>query len=99
MKGRTPTKAEKEHMQKVRALGCIACIVKGYTAPYEVPEEYVAVHHIEGKTKPEAHLKSIGLCPEHHQHGKEAVHGHKKAFNAKFGTEYELLELALELIG
>lgn len=29
MKGRTPTKAEQEHMDKVRDLGCIICRQQG----------------------------------------------------------------------
>lgn len=97
MKGRTPNKEEKEHMQAMRQLGCIACIVKGRIAPYEVPEEYTAIHHIEGKTKPNAHMLTIGLCPDDHQYGECAVHGKKKKFIEQYGTEYELLDLAKEL--
>jgi len=98
LKGRTPTKKEEEHMRKARELGCMACIVKGYAQPHEVPSEYIAIHHIDGKTKPEAHFKTIGLCPEHHQHGKLAVHGHRADFNETFGTEYELLEIANKML-
>ena len=97
MKSRTPTKDEKTHMQNVRELGCIACIVADYAEPYSTPAEYVAVHHIDGKTKAGAHMLTIGLCPEHHQHGSHRIHGQRKLFIEKFGTEEELLELAVNM--
>jgi len=97
MKGRTPTKAEKEHMDSMREIGCICCILDFVIVPYEVPSEYTAIHHIEGKTKEGAHFLTIPLCPSHHQNGPIRVHGKKKEFIAKYGTEYELLEACKEL--
>ena len=77
------TKDEKHHMGRVAALGCIIC---GGLAQ---------VHHIKthmggGRD----HFKTIPLCARHHVgHGYSvSLHDGKKAFEAKFGTELELLE-------
>lgn len=94
MKGRTPTKAEKEYMSLVADAGCIVCHeFLGVFTP-------AAIHHIDGKTKEGAHFNIIPLCPRHHQHpcnhgswatrhgsGKKAG---KKAFEAEYCTESEL---------
>jgi len=56
MKGRTPTTAERRHMAAVAALGCVVCRREfGVYSP-------AAIHHTDGKTKPGAHMKSLGLC-------------------------------------
>jgi len=45
MKGRTPTKAEQSHMDRVRELGCIVCHTDiGIDSP-------AAIHHCDGKTR------------------------------------------------
>jgi hypothetical protein len=91
MQGRTPTKAEAAWMSKARQLGCIICIKERKTAPWATPPEYTAIHHIEGKTKPEAHFLTLPLCPAHHQTGPDALHRNKAKFEAKFGTQKDLL--------
>ena len=63
MKGRTPTRAEKEHMDRVRDLGCIICRQQGKgRRPCEI-------QHVYGKTKKDAHgmryrgnVKPNGMC-------------------------------------
>jgi hypothetical protein len=54
--------AERAHMAKVAAMGCLVC---GQPA---------TVHHvtasIEGGRIPRSHMRVVGLCPPHHQ----AVH-------------------------
>ena len=87
-KKKAPTAAEKHHMSKVAALGCIACQKIGYE---DTPCE---VHHISGAGmgKRASHYETIGLCPEHHRHGKNAIHRSRLAFESDFGTELELLE-------
>jgi len=89
MKGRTPTAAETRHMQRVRRLGCIACRNAGvYT-----PEEYTCVHHVEGKTRPGAHFKTLPLCDAHHsRYSSEGLHYNKAAWQAIHGSEAVLLE-------
>ena len=90
MKGRTPSKAEKAHMDRVQQLGCLACLVMGYAG---TP---ACIHHTDGKTKPGAHFLTLPLCPGHHnqderQYGKYAIHLHPKDFRENYGTEEELL--------
>jgi hypothetical protein len=47
----------------------------------------------------------IGLCAGHHQDGTGqdksliAVHPYKARFEAKYGTQYELLEEAKKMLG
>ena len=96
MKGRTPTKKELAHMNKVRELGGIVCRNNGYLfSPAEI-------HHIEGKTKEGAHLKVLPLCFAHHRRGgKEqpiSRHPYKKRFEKAYGTEAELLKQVEELL-
>lgn len=84
------TKAEREHIGSVAALGCIVCRNLGFGAS---PAE---VHHIGNGTpgKKASNFETIPLCPTHHRHGGHgvAVHAGRKAFEANFGTERELLE-------
>lgn len=97
MKGRKPTADESRHMSAVVALGCIACRLDldQYT-----PAE---IHHTAGKTKLGAHFKVLGLCQWHHRDGKDVEwytsrHPYKKRFEARYGTEAELLEKTRELL-
>ena len=43
----------------------------------------------------------IALCPNHHRHGGHgvAVHAGRKAFEARYGTEKELLEQTRRELG
>lgn len=89
-------KAEKEHLEKVATLGCIACELLGYQG---TPAE---IHHIRegmGMGQRNDHFHVIPLCPYHHRHGKEAVHQSKALFTKKFGTESELLEKVRRKLG
>ena len=96
MKGRSPNKAESKHMDDVSQLGCIVWRNKGRLY---VPCE---IHHIEGKTKQDAHFKVLPLCFEHHRMGsdKEPIsrHPYKARFVKAYGTEQELLEQVDKLL-
>ena len=79
------TNAERLHMSKVAALGCIIC---------EMPCE---LHHPRagvGKGMRSSNFDVIGLCPRHHRTGGHgvAIHAGIKTFEQNFGTEAELLE-------
>ena len=84
------TKAERDHMGAVAALGCVVCRNLGFGAS---PAE---VHHIGNGTlsKKASNYETIALCPSHHRNGGYgvAVHAGRKAFEANYGTERELLE-------
>lgn len=83
--------AEKEWLDAVVQLGCIACHVSGK------PGTPCEVHHMLEGGRRKGHLWAIGLCPLHHRGGRndaEIVSRHPwhKAFEKRYGTEQELLE-------
>jgi hypothetical protein len=96
MKGRTRTKADRELHDKIAGLGCIACHLDGRYNPV------VSIHHVDGRTKPDAHKKVLPLCGPHHQHddtdpaGRIGVHPYKARFEAMYGTQDELLKMCSE---
>lgn len=88
MKGKNPTKKEKEHMDRIVEEGCCVCRQLGYGySPAEV-------HHLDGKTKEGAHLKTIPLCPVHHRTGQYgiALHQGKAEWVKRYGSEESFLE-------
>lgn len=97
LKGRNPNKNEKQHMDKVVQLGCIICRNKGFL---NTPAE---IHHIEGKTKDDAHLLVLPLCFQHHRQGGMeepfiSRHPYKSRFIKAYGTEQELLDQVNKLV-
>ena len=97
MNGTTPTKAEKALWSRMAACGCVACRKDGWR------NLEVSIHHIDGRTKPGAHQKVLPLCAGHHQDGTGlpgliAVHPWKARFEARYGTQAELLAEVMEAI-
>lgn len=97
MKGRNPSAAEKRLHDQLAGLGCIACRMDGIIQPV------VSIHHIDGRTKPGAHLKVLPLCAGHHQDGTGvsglvAVHPWKRRFEAMYGGQLDLLAMCMDLI-
>lgn len=93
------TKAEKSHLNRVAAFGCIACYKQG------TPGTPAEIHHPRAGTgigRKASHFEAIALCPAHHRGiaglAVPSIHGSKNAFIAEFGTEAELLELSKNLI-
>ncbi len=90
MKGRTPTVEERRVMDAIAQIGCIACLKDGQANPW------ISLHHIDGRTKPGAHLLVLPLCAPHHQQDdtdplqRPSVHGRKATFTARYGTELDL---------
>ena len=82
------TKAERDHMGRVAALGCLIC-----GSPAEV-------HHVKYGFCHRDHLNTIPLCSLHHRHGKfgECVENGKKTFCDKHGSEQALLEITRKLL-
>ena len=80
-------------MDRVSQLGCIVCLKQG------VGYNPCEIHHINGKTKPNAHFQVIGLCYEHHRKGGDSEpisrHPYKNRFIAAYGTEEQLLREVL----
>jgi hypothetical protein len=93
------TKAEKAHLSRVAALGCIACYLQG------TPGTPAEIHHPRaglGKGQRASHMDGIPLCPAHHRGTVHpaipSIHLAKRAFIKRFGTEEELLQLVQQLI-
>ena len=96
MKGRKPTADEKRYMSEVVSLGCVICHLF-----YSV-ESPAAIHHCDGRTKPDAHYKILPLCAGHHQvsspSGEWATrhapgrNAGKFAFESAYGSEESLME-------
>jgi len=98
MRGRTPTKAEQAHMDRVRELNCI--IFRNDLDIYDSP---AAIHHVYGRTKEGAHFSVLPICYLHHQSGQNnivyvSIHPNKAAFENRYGTEQELLIQVEELL-
>ena len=89
--------AEKKHFDKLSQIGCIVCHREGYG--YTMPH----IHHIRhgaGMGQKSHYLLAIPLCPLHHTNGSYGVafHSGKTAFEAKSGTETELLEHTTKIL-
>lgn len=100
MKGRAPTADEARFMDAMASLGCLACAKDG------VENSHISLHHIDGRTKEGAHYLVLSLCAPHHQQddsdpmGRISVHGSRKRFETRYGTQYELLaEAKLAIAG
>lgn len=78
------TKAERSHMGKVAALGCVLCRRLGYG---ETPAE---VHHVregQGGAQRASDFLTIPLCPEHHR-GASGLHGlGTRGFERRYGID------------
>ncbi len=90
-------KAEKAHLSKVAALGCMVCRRMGYEG---TPAE---IHHPRrgtGLGQRASHYDAVPLCPEHHR-GNTGIHGlGTKGFPKKWGfDESDLLDDVKMLLG
>jgi hypothetical protein len=91
MKGRPPIAEEVRFMDRMGQLPCIACLKDGWE------NHEISLHHIDGRTKPGAHFLVLPICAGHHQSGTGenpsliAVHPDKERFEARYGTQRELL--------
>jgi len=96
-------KADREHLENLVALGCIACRTKGLGHTY--PE----IHHPragQGASQRAPHSEAIPLCPIHHRlgdgtaayKGQYGYHWSPSLFEGTYGTERELLAKTKELL-
>lgn len=95
MKGASVSAAQKSfHDQLASRIGCVACRMDG------IFNDYVSIHHIDGRTKPDAHWKVLPLCASHHQDDglAIAVHPHKAMFETRYGKQMDLLVWCIEQI-
>lgn len=97
------SKAEREHLARVAALGCCVCRNEG------LGDTPASAHHINcgAMGRKASDFETIPLCPSHHQYadgtakygGHIAVHRGLESFEARYGTERELLEQTLRELG
>lgn len=94
-----PNRAEKLYWSSlVNVIGCIACYLD------DTPTNHCSIHHVDGRTRPGAHMKVLPLCAGHHQDGTGnnkaliAVHPFKARFEAKYGTQEQLMAKCQELL-
>ena len=108
--GRALTIADKERRTKIHAGNCMACAQRDIDL---TGSGYVQWHHLEGKTKPGCHDKTVGLCQWHHlghpmngetyaysreRYGPSLAKG-SKPFHREFGSDSELLARQNDLLG
>ena len=99
MKGRPTNDEEKELHDRIASLGCVACRKDG------VFNDFVSIHHIRGRTRPDAHELVLPLCAPHHQHDdtdpmkRIGIHPFTARFENKYGKQMDLLAEIMELIG
>jgi|SRR5580765_3542576 len=94
---RNATAAEKRHMGRVAALGCILC---DHLSLGATPAQ---VHHIRegrGASQRASNFLTVPLCPEHHQ-GNTGLHGlGTNAFERTYKlSELDLLAMTIERLG
>lgn len=101
MKGRNPTAEQKRwHDLLVRVVGCAAC-----RFGHDELNDHCSIHHVDGRTKPNAHWYVLPLCAGHHQNGTGPtgfpgvpVHPFKAQFEQRYGTQAELLARCTKLV-
>lgn len=82
--------AEKRHLDRVAALGCIVC------RNLDIGPTPAAIHHIRaghGLSQRASDYLAIPLCGDHHQNGGHgvAIHAGQAQFEAMYGSELDLL--------
>ncbi|WP_163833356.1 Ref family recombination enhancement nuclease [Spartinivicinus ruber] len=100
LSGRTVTKEQKQfHDALATHVGCIACRKAGNH------NNWVSIHHIDGRTKDHAHWYVLPLCAGHHQEGTGnqllkgwAIHPYKARFEKRYGTQHQLYIECLHLL-
>ena len=90
-------KDQKRFQDAVRALGCIVCQGEGVDSPAEI-------HHVLMGSRRIGEYSVLGLCQIHHRgqiNTAKAVSRHpwRREFEARYGTEEELLTKTRELCG
>lgn len=88
--------AKRFHDLLARVVGCAAC-----RFGHGRLNDFVSIHHCDGRTKADAHYFVLPLCAPHHQTGVGgvwSVHPWKKRFEEKYGTQEELLGSCIRVL-
>lgn len=98
MKGRAPTAEQKRfHDLLCRVIGCAASWLDGFHDPV------CSIHHIDGRTKADAHWLVLPLSAGNHQDGtgapgRIAVHPWKKRFEDRYGKQLDILRRCVRFL-
>ena len=94
MAKKAPTKKEKDYMASAVELGCILDFCR-------MPAEIHHPRYLAGAGQRAPHIQGIPICPKHHRTGGYgvAIHAGQATWEAKFGTEAELLKLTYKKLG
>lgn len=84
-----------KRLERIKRMGCIVCRNLGYIHLRDSVE--CDAHHLTDGGRRKGHDDTIPLCPIHHRGGQNdegsvSRHPWRKEFEARYGTEQELLE-------
>lgn len=84
-------KSDRTRLNALSELGCIVCRNLGHgPTPSEV--HHLIGHQFKGLSQRASHQQTIPLCPEHHR-GNQGIHGMgRRAWEAVYGDQSDLLE-------
>ena len=68
-----PTKAEREHIERVKALPCVVCWKEGPSECHEIQQGMW--------------FTSVSLCPDCHRGGFNGIHGQQRIWKVNKMTE------------
>lgn len=97
MKGKNPSYVQKAYWNILaNHVGCIACHIDTGSR-----NSHVSIHHVDGRTKRNAHWLVLPLCAGHHQDGTGqpgliAVHPWKRRFEDRYGRQEDLIRMCCE---
>ncbi|WP_066017938.1 Ref family recombination enhancement nuclease [Endozoicomonas atrinae] len=83
------TSEERDYLQAVAQLGCIACRKNG------LPGTPAEVHHQRSGTgagRRASHFDTMPLCPGHHRFYDDAIHCNATLFISRYGSEQALVK-------
>jgi hypothetical protein len=86
---------ERRHLSRVAELGCRVCIKHlGVESPAEVHHQRSGMGRMRAP-----YTRTMGLCPTHHR-GSEGIHHlGLRVWEARFGSEAEMVDEVNELLG
>ena len=96
MRKRIEDISDKEYMDIVASIGCVACMIDGN------PGTPAELHHPRervGAAEKAPDRDVIPLCPDHHRNGSvvPSIHKHQPMFHRFYGETYDLVKKTREM--
>lgn len=99
MPKKSPTKDEKAHIASVAGLCCILAAKWGHECGGRLTVHHAIGVEFRGMGQKASAFETMCLCSNHHQHSRNAIHlMGKRAWEAKYSTQRELIEETLRKI-